>query len=184
MLALEYDDLPEVINLEEIRRDYGRLLDHYSSLARAVTAMKVAPPRDLLAKTVRAADCWRALDRDESGRPCDNAATILRLLGATDLAWEYQTTPLGQRPNESGPWLGLAQSLQREGDFRLADRAYVAAFEAEPTNAQILWDRAQSLRQNDQQAEVQKVLRRIVEGDWQSRFGWVRSQARWQLEGR
>ena len=29
-----------------------------------------------------------------------------------------------------------------------------------------------------------KVLRRIVEGDWQSRFGWVRSQARWQLEGR
>jgi tetratricopeptide (TPR) repeat protein len=182
-LALEYDDLPEIINLEEIRRDYGRLLDHYASLARAVTAMKINPPRDLLAKTVRAADCWRALDREQSGRPCDTAATILRSLGATDLAWEYQTTPLGQRPNESGPWLGLAQSLQREGDFRLADRAYTAAFEAEPTNAQILWDRAQSLRQNGRQAEAQKVLRQIVEGDWQPRFDWVRSQARWQLEG-
>jgi tetratricopeptide (TPR) repeat protein len=183
-LALEYDDLPEVINLEEIRRDYGRLLDHYASLARAVTAIKIEPPRDLLAKTVRAADCWRALDRDQSSRPCDMAAGILRSLGATDLAWEYQTTPLGQRPNESGPWLGLAQSLQREGDFALADRAYAAAFAAEPTNAQILWDQAQSLRQNGRQAEAQKVLRQIVEGDWQPRFGWVRSQARWQLEGR
>jgi tetratricopeptide (TPR) repeat protein len=183
-LALEYRDLPEIINLEEVRRDYGRLLDHYTSLARAVTAMKIDPPRDLLAKTVRAADCWRALDRDEAGRPCNEAAAILRSLGASELAWEYQTTPIASHPNESGPWLGLAQSLQREGDFALADRAYGAAFQAEPTNPQILWDRAQSLRQSGQQAEARKALRQIVEGDWQPRFGWVRSQARWQLEGR
>jgi ferric-dicitrate binding protein FerR (iron transport regulator)/tetratricopeptide (TPR) repeat protein len=182
-LALEYKDLPEVIQLEEVRRDYGRLLDHYASLARAVTALKIDPPRDLLAKTVRAADCWRALDHDEAGRPCDTAAAILRSLGAGDLAWEYLTTPIAQRPNESGPWLGLAHSLQREGEFVLADRAYAAACEAEPTNPQILWDRAQALRQNGQQAEARKVLRQIVEGDWQPRFGWVRSQARWQMEG-
>ena len=112
------------------------------------------------------------------------AATILRSLGAADLAWEYLTTPIGQRPNESGPWLGLARSLQREGDFALADRAYAAASEAEPTNPQILWDRAQSLRQNGRQAEARQLLRQVVEGDWQPRFGWVRSQARWQLEGR
>ncbi len=183
-LALEYRDLPEIINLEEVRRDYGRLLDHYASLARAALAMKVDPPRDLAAKTVRAADCWRALDRDEDGRPCETAATILRSLGAADLAWEYLTTPIAHHPNESGPWLGLARELQREGDFALADRAYVAAFDAEPTNPQILWDRAESLRQSGQRAEAQKVLRQITEGDWQPRFGWVRSQARWQLEGR
>jgi ferric-dicitrate binding protein FerR (iron transport regulator)/tetratricopeptide (TPR) repeat protein len=183
-LALEYEDLPEVINLEEVRRDYGRLLDHYTALAQAVTAMKIEPPRDLAARTVRAADCWRALDRDEAERPCQAAATILRSLGAADLAWEYQTTPIARRPNESGPWLGLAQTLQREGDFKLADRAYAAAFAAEPTNAQILWDRAQALRQNGKQAEAGKLLRQIVAGDWQPRFAWVRSQARWQLEGR
>jgi ferric-dicitrate binding protein FerR (iron transport regulator)/tetratricopeptide (TPR) repeat protein len=182
-LALEYQDLPDVINLEEVRRDYGRLLDHYASLARAVVVLKIDPPRDLLAKTVRAADCWRALDRD-SDRPCAVAAEILRALGAGDLAWEYLTTPIGQRPNESGPWQSLAQTLNREGDFVLADRAYAAAFEAEPTNPQLLWDRAQSLRQNGKQAEAQKLMRQIVEGDWQPRFGWVRSQAKWQLEGR
>jgi ferric-dicitrate binding protein FerR (iron transport regulator)/tetratricopeptide (TPR) repeat protein len=183
-LALEYQDLPDVINLEEVRRDYGRLLEHYASLARAVTALKIDAPRDLLARTVRAADCWRALDRDEAGRPCEEAATILRSLGAADLAWEYTTTPIARRPNESGPWLNLAQSLQREGDFALADRAFAAAFEAEPTNPQILWDRAQALRQNGKQAEAQKVLRQVVSGDWEPRFGWVRSQAKWQLEGR
>jgi tetratricopeptide (TPR) repeat protein len=183
-LALEYEDLPEVIRLEEVRRDYGRLLDHYSSLARAASAMKIDPPRDLPARVVRAADCWRALDRDESARPCEKAAEILRSLGAADLAWEYLTTPIGQRPNESGPWLGLAQSLQREGDFALADRAYAAAFEAEPTNAQILWDRAQALRQNGHTEEARKLLRQIIDGDWQPRFAWIRSQAKWQLEGR
>jgi ferric-dicitrate binding protein FerR (iron transport regulator)/tetratricopeptide (TPR) repeat protein len=183
-LALEYRDLPDVINLEEVRRDYGRLLEHYQSLARAVTALKIDPPRDLLAKTVRAADCWRALDRDEAGRPCDEAAAILRSLGAPELAWEYQTTPIANRPNESGPWLNLAQSLQREGDFALADRAFAAAFDAEPTNPQILWDRAQALRQAGQQAEARKMLRQIAEGDWQPRFAWVRSQAKWQLEGK
>jgi ferric-dicitrate binding protein FerR (iron transport regulator)/tetratricopeptide (TPR) repeat protein len=183
-LALEYRDLPDVINLEAVRRDYGRLLEHYRSLARAVTAMKIDPPRDLLARTVRAADCWRALDRDEAGRPCDEAAAILRSLGANELAWEYQTTPIASKPNESGPWLGLAQSLQREGDFALADRAFAAAFAAEPTNPQILWDRAQAMRQNGQNAEARKVLRQIAEGDWQPRFSWVRSQAKWQMDGK
>jgi tetratricopeptide (TPR) repeat protein len=183
-LALEYRDLPDVINLEEVRRDYGRLLEHYRSLARAVTALKIDPPRDLLARTVRAADCWRALDRDEAGRPCDEAAAILRSLGVNELAWEYQTTPIASHPNESGPWLGLANSLQREGDFALADRAFAAAFDAEPTNPQILWDRAQALRQAGQHAEARKVLRQIADGDWQPRFAWVRSQAKWQLEGK
>ncbi len=183
-LALEYQDLPDVIDLEPVRRDYGRLLDHYASLAQAVKALKLEPPRDLLAKTVRAADCWRALDHDDPTAACAAAAVILRDLGAADLAWEYLTTPIGQKPNESGPWLTLAQTLSREGACPLADRAYLAASEAEPANAQILWDRAQSLRQHGQQAEAQKVLRRIVDGDWEPRFGWIRAQAKWQLEGR
>ncbi len=37
-LALEFADLPDVINLEVVRRDYGKLLKHYESLAEAMRA--------------------------------------------------------------------------------------------------------------------------------------------------
>ena len=109
---------------------------------------------------------------------------MLKALGRRELAWEYLTTPIAQRPNESGPWLGLAQALGREGDFALADRAYAAAFEAEPTNAEVLWERAQNLRRSGKAAEAQKLYRQLAEGDWQPRFNWVRTQAKWQLDKR
>jgi tetratricopeptide (TPR) repeat protein len=182
-LALEYEDLPEVIDLEGVRRDYGRLLEHYQSLARTIATLGWEAPRDLVPRTIRAADRWRALDR-EGDAPCPSAATTLRLLGAPDLAWEYLTTPLGQRPNEVGPWRNLAQSLAREGQTALADQAYAAAFEAEPTNADVLWERAQNLRRAGREAEARPLLRQLAEGDWEPRFAGVRAQARWQLEGR
>src|SRR5262249_28380946 len=43
-LEVEYQDLPEVINLETVRHDYGRLLERYQSLADAMATLKVAPP--------------------------------------------------------------------------------------------------------------------------------------------
>ncbi|HMF13029.1 MAG TPA: hypothetical protein VKE94_12015, partial [Gemmataceae bacterium] len=85
-------------------------------------------------------------------------------------------------PNESGPWLGLAGTLGRRGELDLADRAYGAAFEAEPTNAQILWDRATNLRQAGKVAEAKKHYRQLAEGKWQPRFNWLQTQARWQVE--
>ena len=42
----------------------------------------------------------------------------------------------------------------------------------------------QNLRQAGKLAESRAVLREIVQRDWQPRFGWIKSQARWQLEGR
>ena len=66
----------------------------------------------------------------------------------------------------------------------LADRAFRAAFEAEPTNAQVLWDRAENLKQGGQAARARELYRRLAEGSWQPRFDWVRTQARWQLDGR
>jgi ferric-dicitrate binding protein FerR (iron transport regulator) len=182
-LDLEYQHLPEVINLQPIRKDYGKLLNHYQELANAAVALKVEPPADLVSRTIRAADRWRALDRD-SDSPCDKAAAILKTLGQHDLAWEYLTTPLGQKPNESDLWLSLARTLSREGQLDLADRAYAAAFEAEPTNAQILWDRADNLRQTGKTEEARRLMRQIADTNWQPRFQSIRAQARWQLEGR
>jgi hypothetical protein len=182
-LDLEYQAHPSVVDLQQVRNDYGRLLNHYDWLAGAVGVMKIDPPADLLPRTVRAADRWRALDRDNS-QPCDQAARVLKVLGARDLAWDYMTTPIALRPNESSPWSGLAHSLSYQGDLDLADLAWKSAFEAEPTDAQLLWDRAQNARRAGKLADAQKYLRQITDGKWQPRFNWLKSQAEWQLTGR
>ncbi|HZT79745.1 MAG TPA: hypothetical protein VFA26_05975 [Gemmataceae bacterium] len=63
----------------------------------------------------------------------------------------------------------------------MADRACAAAFGAEPTNAQLLRDRAENLRQSGKESEARKLYRQLAEGLWQPRFGWLQSQARWRL---
>jgi tetratricopeptide (TPR) repeat protein len=141
----------------------------------------VRPPADFLARAVRAADRWRALDRD-GGDACRAVARILQRLGERELGWDYLTTPVGLSPNEAAPWLILAETLGQKGELDLADRAYAAAFEAEPTNAQILWDRAQNLRQAGQSAEANRLLRQIAEGRWQPRFQGLQAQARLQVQ--
>ncbi len=104
--------------------------------------------------------------------------------GSRDLAWDYLTTPVGLRPHESRPWAELAQTLQRQGELTLADQAFASAFAAEPTNAQLLWDRAQNLRQTGRLSEGNKLLHQLVDGSWQPRFQALQRQARWQLDNR
>jgi tetratricopeptide (TPR) repeat protein len=181
-LELEYHHLPAVINLEAVRADYGALLNHYQQVVDAMTTLEVKPPPDLAMKVVRAADRWRALDHNTNDA-CRLAAKVLHALGEKDLAWEYLTTPIGLRPNESEPWLALAQSERADGDYDLADRAYAAAFEAEPTNAQLLWDRAEMLQQAGKVTDARRLFRQLAQGDWQPRFSDLQSQARWQLTG-
>jgi ferric-dicitrate binding protein FerR (iron transport regulator) len=181
-LDLEYRDLPEVVNLEGVRADYGRLLGQYQELAHALTVLEAEPARDFVAKVVRAADRWRSMDPDGTAA-CQAAGGILRALGKKDLAWDYLTTPVGQKPGESGPWVSLAQVLSKDGDFDLADRAYATAFAAEQTNAQILWDRAESLRQAGRWEAARRVYRQLAEGTWQVRFAGLQQQARAYLVG-
>jgi tetratricopeptide (TPR) repeat protein len=178
-LEAEYQQMPEVIDLKHVRADYRKLLEHYQGLAGAMVALEVKPKPEFLAKVVRAADRWRALDREDTSA-CQLAGHILRTLGDRDLSWDYLTTPVGLRPNESEPWVDLAKSLSRQGDLDLADRAFAAAFSAEPTNAQILWDRAESLRQAGKTLAARKLFRQIAEGQWQPRFQGLKAEARLQ----
>jgi hypothetical protein len=182
-LDAEYRHLPEAVNLQAVRADYERLLNHYLEQARALESLHLATPPDFRVKVLRVADRWRALDRDAS-KPCELAGRILQTIGERDLVWDYLTTPVGLRPNEAEPWADLARTLARQGELVLADRAYAAAFDAEPTNAQILWDRARNLSQAGQTNEAEKLYRRLAEGSWQPRFQGLRDQARWQLEKR
>src|SRR5262249_18289595 len=98
------------------------------------------------------------------------------------LGWDYLTTPVALRPHEADPWAGLAQSLAQQGDLELADRAYAAAFAAEPTNAQLLWDRAEGLRQAGRHVEAGRLFRQLAEGRWQPRFQGLQAQARLQMQ--
>jgi tetratricopeptide (TPR) repeat protein len=183
-LECESRRLPKVINLPVVRQDYGKLLGHYQELADALVTLKKKPPADFVAKVLRAADCWRALDREEVGQACQAAGRILQTLGERDLSWDYLTTPVGLRPNEAAPWRELAGTLGKRGDLELADRAYRAACEAEPTNAEFLWERIQNLRAAGKTVAAAKVLRRLAEGKWQPRFQSLQAQARWQFRGR
>lgn len=185
-LDVEYAHLPELFDVQPVRNDYGRLLGHYEWLADSAAALKVDPPKDLAARVVKAADRWRHLDPESTDVP-NRAATILRKAGgagAADLAWDYVTTPLALKPTESGPWVSLAWSLRQEGNWRLADKCYEMAFKADPTNAQLLWDRAEHLRRQGQEAEGRALLRQLADKDWQPRFNGLKAQARQAIEGR
>jgi len=185
-LDLEFARLPEVFSIEPIRRDYGAMLSHFEWQAEAAISLKAPVPADLAARTVRLADRWRRLD-PEATESCNQAARILRLVGGSEaeaLAWDFVTTPLALKPNESAPWLSLAVSATREGNLPLADRCYEAAFQAEPTNAQILWDRAKLLERRGEIARSQDLLREVAAGDWQPRFASLKTQARVAIEGK
>ena len=75
---LEFAQLPEVIDAEQVRREYGMLLEHYQKLAEALVALKQAPPADFIPRVVRTADRWRALDPDADGA-CRTTAEILQV---------------------------------------------------------------------------------------------------------
>jgi Tfp pilus assembly protein PilF len=182
-LALEYEQPSEVINLEQVRKEYASLLTQYESLARALKTLKIPVPVGFRDKVILVADRWRALDRNQESA-CKQCAAVLRILGEKELAWDYLTTPVALRPGEADTWTSLADSLKKQGELDLADRAYQSAFERESTNAQILWDRAENLRQAGRQAQARKLYQQLAESNWQPRFVSLRTQARWILEGK
>jgi hypothetical protein len=180
-LELEAERPPDVIDLQATRTDYGALLEHYQGLADAMVALQLTPPPDFLSRVIPAADRWRAVDH-EPAAACQAAAKVLKRLGQRELAWDYLTTPIALQPKEAAPWSSLAGTLARQGELALADRAYRAAAEAEPTDPQLLWDRAQNLKQLGKQQEAQHLVRRIAEGTWQPRFQGLQAQARYLLQ--
>lgn len=176
-MDLEYRELPELINLETVRQDYRGLLGQYHQMATAFTMTETEAPRELIVKVIKTADRWRSLDPDNAEIP-ERAANILQRLGARELAWDYLTTPIGMKPGEAEPWVQLAQNLREQAEFELADRAYVAAFKMEPTNAQILWDRAQNLQTMGRMDEARVVFAEIASGTWRPSFRWIQDQAK------
>ena len=176
-MDLEYANLPKRYDVEQVRERYGQLFASYHELAAIVATPDADAPLNLAGRAIKAADRWRSLDSDVTAA-CNNAARLLNELGQEDLAWDYLTTPLAMKPNEAAAWLTLAETLRNDGELEMADRAYASAFQAEPTNAQILWDHAQLLERAGRGNEARTLYLQISEGEWQPRF----NQIKWQAE--
>jgi len=176
-LDLEFPTLPEVIDVQTLRRDYDALLTGYADWLSACRAADAEPPADLTSRVIRAADRWRSIDPDAT-LACQKAGQVLRQLDQPDLVWAYLTTPLAASANEAAPFQQLSQSLQAMGELSLAEKALGAAFGAEATNAQLLWDRANLLTQMGKSDEARALLSQLADGAWQPRFDGVKQQAR------
>jgi tetratricopeptide (TPR) repeat protein len=176
-MSIEYEQLSEEVNLESVRAEFGNLLNRYQQLADSIASLQSEPPQDIVSRVIRAADRWRSLDPDDTAA-CQAAARVLNRLGAIDAAWEYATTPFGDKPNDPPAWLNLGQILRSQGCVDLADRAYQLAFAAEPTNPQILWERAQMLEQTGKSDSARQCYRQIANGQWESQFQSIQAEAR------
>lgn len=179
-MDIEYHELPAIINIQKVRTDYQQLLATYQQVAHAYRALDAKPPADFIGRVIRAVDRWRALETD-STQPCQMASVILRQAGEHELAWDYLTTPAAFRPNEASPYLGIAQTLRYQNEPELTDKAYALASAAEPTNAQIIWDRAQALHNAGKFSEAQEIYRKLAEGDWGQQYQWIQQQAKYQV---
>ena len=182
ILLQKYKTLSGTFNVEVVRNDYGTLLQRYEQLAKSVATLDSEPSDGLLARVIQVADRWRAIDPDPT-TACQTAARIFGDLGAPELAWDYLTTPLAARPNEAAPWVSMAQMLRQQGHLELADRAYASAFEAEATNAQILWDRAQVLLEAGRKDDANRLMRQVADGEWPRQFNWIQTRAKQSVEG-
>ncbi len=67
--------------------------------------------------------------------------------------------------------------MRKTGDLDLAERAFKAGCEAEPTNADYLWERAQNLQAQGKSLAARAVYRQIAEGRWQPRFQATQARA-------
>ena len=173
---LEFAASGDVVNLEQFRAQTTQLFEQYEQVAKAIAALDEGPSQAFVDRVVRAADRWRSLDTD-STQACQAAADVLQLAGATEVAWDYLTTPLADRPNESAPWLSLAQTLRDDGQVELAHRAYAQAHSMEATNADILWEHARFLESQGRLTAARKIYQQIADGDWQPRFQGIRQEA-------
>ncbi|MEZ5299639.1 MAG: hypothetical protein R3F11_03060 [Verrucomicrobiales bacterium] len=134
------------------------------------------------------ADAWLAVDQSApSWTPGDLpeaarlAASALAKLGDEDRSWQYDTFGIGAAAGEADRWAALGMRRSQSGDYARADRAFAEACALEPTNADYLLARANTLAADQQGDAARALYQKIAGGDWQPRFRSAVQQAKDRL---
>lgn len=180
-MRLEFSSLPETVHVAEIRNSYSRLFDRLRRFAESTLSERKPLPNDFVQRVTWAADAWRSIDPDPV-LACHRAAELLQFIGLYDHAWDYWTTSLVNTSSGADAWKRLAIALAETGQVHRASLAWGEAFAAESTNAELLWNHAVFLRDNQQPGRARKILTQIVTGQWQPRFESLKSRARRLLQ--
>lgn len=176
-LALQFDHQPKEIDLDGFRKDYGELLGLFCEAAEEASGSDAVLQNRLISRIVRSADRWRSVD-PQSEEVCRLAGAALARCGAIDLAWDYLTSPLATEEQSSMDWPGLGATYHGQGQYELADRAYELACAADPSNAELLWNRARVLIEANRRAEARALLEKIATGSWKPEFIAIQKQAK------
>ena len=175
-LNLEFQDLPETVDLQPFRTSYGQLFDRFAALAEKTLSEETALPKDFLNRLLAMADRWRTIDPNDTD-VCQRVARVASKLNEVDLAWGYLTTPLAENPGDSTAWRNLAKEMGSQSSTKLSSRAFDQAFEIESTNPEILYEHAMMLRAAGDEVAAKKKLSEIVNGTWGRKFNGVKSNA-------
>jgi len=176
-VLLEFEQQTDVVNLKTIRASYSKLMNKFEEIIDAAATLQLPPPEELVARIVRAADQWRSIDDDDT-QCCRMTAELLRKLNRRDLAWAYLTSPLAGRAGESGSWKTLAEELIKANELALADIAWERAYDLQQTNPDLLLKHAEMHRTQGNKRKSQRLLRQIINGNWQPRFSSTVQRAR------
>jgi tetratricopeptide (TPR) repeat protein len=176
-MRLEFDALPDMVNVESLRAEYNKLFDRFTAFSEKALANGEPLPKDFVERVTQAADAWRSIDPDPTFA-CQRAARLLQLVGLYDNAWEYWTTPLVNTANSSDAWKSLALALAATNQVHRASQAWDEAFAAEPTDPELLWNHATLLRDHNQPEHAKKLLTQIMNGKWQPSFNHFKSKAK------
>ena len=175
-LDLECAAVPNEVNLDRIRVDYGRLLQWWADAADRAGQLDQHELQRWVGRIVRTADRWRSLDAD-SQQVCRLAAAALAPLGEDELAWDYATSPLAGNSEASIQWHERAREYHRAGRYALAQRAYALAFAAAPGNAEILWQHAQVLMEAGHEVEARQLFQLLTDGTWDPAYDGIKRLA-------
>jgi tetratricopeptide (TPR) repeat protein len=176
-LDIEFAGLPQNIPLKPLRDQYTTLMARYATLLAKSDLKDSAFVADIRKRVIKAADRWRGIDPDVTAL-CYHAGLLFHTLGEDELAWSYWTTPLASKPRDSSLWRKLAVEMNNKGLVDRSHEAYTQAFACEPTNPDILWHHAATLKARGRRAEGNALVKKIVEGQWQPRFSNIVKQAK------
>ena len=162
------------VPLSQLRAWYVRAMGVHVRLAATGDATAVEAALRLGAR-------WRIDDPDNAQRE-QLCAQLLFTTGDDSRAMRHLTTIVERHPMDGDAHGKVAETLEHQGRFVLAQQYWRSAASAEPTNPNWLIRDAQIEMSRGDPAKAKALYRRVDKGKWQDRYAAVVSKARRALK--